>query len=115
MSAFEAFEAKRKTALAIIEQRRSAARKLKTAGSKGLDAVINQLNDQETALDDAIFVAEMSDPAAVRAFAAIDAATAEMNRVAARMVDATGMVANVAEMATSVAAIANAACAKGDC
>ena len=98
MSTLDDINRERDAAIEILNQKLLAAADLKNAGAAGMDGTINALATQRAEVAAQAYAAALDDPTMTQALAALKAATAEMNRVAARMVAATTFIANVASL-----------------
>jgi hypothetical protein len=101
MSPLNDINAARDAALAVLQQKLDDAIDLRNGGAAGMDATIATLRQQKAAVAEQAYAAALNDPAMAAALAALRAATADMNTVAARMVSATTFISNVASLGTA--------------
>jgi hypothetical protein len=108
MSTIDDINAARDAALQTLQQKIDDATNLRNGGATGLDATIVSLRDQRTALATQAYEAALSDPEMIAALAALKAASAEMDAVAAKMVSATTFITNVASLGTATNKVVSA-------
>jgi hypothetical protein len=100
MSTLDDILKQRDVAIAILQQKLDQANDLKNAGAAGMDDTINALVAQEADVAAQAYTAGLDDQIMVEALAALNAATADMHTVAARMVSAATFISNVASLGT---------------
>jgi len=98
----------RDAALAILNQKLQAAGDLRNAGAAGMDRVINALAAQRETVATQAYEQALADPTMIQALAALQAATAQMNTVAAKMVSATTFITNIASLGTATNSVVSA-------
>ena len=91
----------RDAAIEILQQKLDEAIDLRDGGAAGMDNTIEALRAQKADVAAQFYTAALDDPTMAQALAALTAATAQMNTVAARMVSATTFISNVASLGTA--------------
>jgi hypothetical protein len=91
----------RDAAIEILQQKLDEAIDLRDRGAAGMDGTINALRAQKADVAAQAYTAALDDPTMAQALAALKAATAQMNMVAARMVSATTFISNAASLGTA--------------
>jgi hypothetical protein len=108
MSTLDDINSERDAAVKTLNRKLLAAADLKNAGAVGMDNTINALATHRAEVAAQAYAAALDDPTMIRALAALKAATAEMNTVAARMVSATTFLSNVASLGTATNKVVSA-------
>jgi hypothetical protein len=98
MSTLDDILKERDAAEKILQKKIDAANDLKNRGNGGLDNMINALMAQQTVVAEQAYEAGLDSPTMVQALAALQAATAEMNTVAAVMVSVATFISNLASL-----------------
>ena len=101
MTTINEINSERDAALAILNQKLQAAGDLRNAGAAGMDGVINALAAQREKVATQAYEQALDNPTMTQALAALQAASAQMNTVAARMVSATTFITDLASLGTA--------------